>query len=488
MGGAVAGAGVLGDRYEVRESLGAGPLGEVHRAVDLRLGRDVAVKVVHGRLADQPGLREHLDRAVRAAAAVDHPGLAAVLDLDVAARPPWLVSALVRGRNLRQVLRDDGPLDPRTAAALTAELCAALAAAHAAGVVHGGLRPGNILLRDGGGVIVTDLGLDAVSGVASAQYLAPEQVLGEEGGVPADLYALGCCLHAMLTGRPPFTGAPRAVLAQHAEASPPAPSAARPGIPLALDRAVLRLLAKRPDDRHPTALAVRAALLAVAEERGGRFPSPASRPGSPTPTPGRSAALSGTGTIAAPNAPGPRATGSDPAPAASAGEDGARAAAARAGPADAARAPSRAAAMAGGKPPPTDDPPRRADPDGAAAEATSSPRRRLVRGADLAAGPPADPCGGRSGPGGGGEAGAPRGGGCGRAPLTRLGARGDRALGRRPARLATPHGGGAASARAAARGGGGAPAPRRVRDRSGCAPPPSGAQRSRSSRWSSWSP
>jgi len=443
MGGAVAGGGVLGDRYEVRGSLGAGPLGEVHRAVDLRLGRAVAVKVVHERLADQPGLREHLDRAVRAAAAVDHPALAAVLDLDVAARPPWLVSALVRGRSLRQVLRDDGPLDPRTAAALTAELCAALAAAHAAGVVHGGLRPGNILLRDGGGVVVTDLGLGAVSGVASAQYLAPEQVLGEEGGVAADLYALGCCLHAMLTGRPPFTGAPRAILAQHAEAPPPAPSAARPGIPLALDRVVLRLLAKRPEDRHPGALAVRTALLAVAEERNGRFPSPGSAAGrSPAPgtatgaphphpapspplpappaaTPGTTASRAATGQQAA---AGHHVAGAHPAPPRGQDRDGAAgpppggeglAAGTVARAAGSPHAPAVPPEEGGdgrgrgraGEPAATADlpPSGRADRGGGAVEVTSSPRRRLVRGADPAELPP----GRRTGAAGGGAPGAP---------------------------------------------------------------------------------
>ncbi|WP_240649524.1 serine/threonine-protein kinase [Streptomyces sp. Z26] len=214
---------LLAGRYRVREQLGRGGMGVVCRAVDEVLGREVAVKELRAfsdagpsELAD---LRRRMQREARAAARVRHPGVIAVHDIAEHEGRPVIVMELVHGPSLDDVLRDSGTLPPRRVAGIGAAVLDALAAAHRAGVLHRDVKPANILLEDGGRVVLTDFGIAAVedpgdgaatrltgSGelVGSLDYLAPERARGEQPGPASDLWSLGATLYAALEGASPF--------------------------------------------------------------------------------------------------------------------------------------------------------------------------------------------------------------------------------------------------------------------------------------------
>jgi tetratricopeptide (TPR) repeat protein len=206
--------------YELVAPLGAGGMGEVWRANDPRLRREVAVKFLAEALAADADAVARFEREARAAAGLSHPGILAVHDIGVHEGRPYLVTELLRGRSLREVLAG-GPLAPTQVARLGAEIARALAAAHRAGIVHRDLKPENLFLTEEGTVKILDFGLATVSSpeglsaaatfrtvsgavVGTLGYLAPEQLRGERLGPPADLFGLGCVLHECLTGAPAF--------------------------------------------------------------------------------------------------------------------------------------------------------------------------------------------------------------------------------------------------------------------------------------------
>jgi len=249
---------ILAGRYELGDLLGRGGMGEVWSALDLLIKRRVAVKLLRVGADDaESGL---FLREARTAGGVDHPGVVTVHDVgrDPADGSLYLVMEHVEGRDLARVLREDGPSAIPVAADRVAQVAAALAAAHDAGVVHRDLKPANLMLTPEGAVKVLDFGIarhvaatqQSTNIVGTLAYMPPERVRGTPGDALGDLYSLGCVLYELLTGRKPFdTGEPMALMYAHLRTTPEPPSRVRPDIPPALDALVLRMLAKKPADR-----------------------------------------------------------------------------------------------------------------------------------------------------------------------------------------------------------------------------------------------
>ncbi|BAJ29335.1 MULTISPECIES: protein kinase [Kitasatospora] len=266
----------LNGRYELGEILGVGGMATVYRGLDHQLGRPVAVKVLNGGLADDPRFAERFAREARSAALLSHPRIVTVFDSGVDQGSPYLVMELVHGATLGLVLAEQGALPVERAVGIAAAVLDALAAAHAQGLVHRDIKPGNVMITQDGGVKVVDFGI-ARAGSSSGQqltqtatvlgtaaYLSPEQATAAPVDGRADLYAVGCVLYEMLAGAPPFTAdTPVAVTFKHVTEYPVAVSAHRPDVPPALDAAILRLLAKHPAERPADAPSAAAELLAA---------------------------------------------------------------------------------------------------------------------------------------------------------------------------------------------------------------------------------
>jgi hypothetical protein len=267
----VGAARVLGGRYRLEERVAAGGMGTVFAATDDRLDRRVAVKVLRDELAHDARFVERFRREARAAAALSHPNVAAVFDFGDDSGTPYIVMELVPGRDLARLVREDGPLPPERARALGAQLCAALAHAHAAGLVHRDVKPANVIVDDTDRAKVTDFGIARAAGdssltqtgsvLGSAHYMAPEQASGAPATPAADVYSAGVVLYEMLTGSVPFTGeSPVAVAMRHVSDDVPAPSALNPRVPPDLDELVERATARDPLAR-PAAGELAAALV-----------------------------------------------------------------------------------------------------------------------------------------------------------------------------------------------------------------------------------
>jgi eukaryotic-like serine/threonine-protein kinase len=256
-----AGRKLLAGRYQLGRPLGAGALGQVVEAYDRTAGRPVAVRIAHPQLAADSDARAGFLRAAREATRLDHPNIVAVLDLGEDRGVPFLVMELVDGRTMREALRTSGVPPVERAVEITAQVCSALGAAHAQGLIHGGLTPGNVLGGRHSPLRVMDFGLAALvsaSAPEAVRYRSPEQVQSGQADDRSDLYALGCCLFELLTGEPPFDGpTPFAVMRRHIEERPRPPSALRPEVPAELDELVLRSLAKYPHERPQTAAELR---------------------------------------------------------------------------------------------------------------------------------------------------------------------------------------------------------------------------------------
>jgi len=259
----------LSGRYRLDEEIGRGGMGIVFRAWDVELERPVAVKVLSAQL-EVGEARDRLFREARAAAALSHPHVVAVHDVGEHQHMPYFVMELVEGPSLR----DRKPESLDETINLATQICDALTHAHDNGLVHRDLKPANVLLEDRSGtpsIKLVDLGLAVrergvritrQGGIAgTVTYMAPEQALGREVDGRTDLYALGVMLYEFTTGRLPFDGDnPLAVLSQHLHAPVVPPRTYRADLPEHLEAAILRLLAKDPDDRFATAAEVAAVL------------------------------------------------------------------------------------------------------------------------------------------------------------------------------------------------------------------------------------
>ena len=274
---------VLAGRYRLLSLLGQGGAGDVWRAQDLELDRLVAVKMLRRLDGDPVGAADRLRSEARAAAKLSHPNVVTTYDVGTTLDVVFLVMELVPGRDLAQLLRSDGLPSPDLVADIAVQAARALDAAHAAGIVHRDVKPGNLLLGPDGVLKITDFGISVAAGrsqvmttmggtpvlLGTAAYVAPEQVRGEPATAASDMYALGCVLYELLAGTPPFTGATLdEVLRQHLYAEPAPLWTVRPELAPGLAAAVMRLLAKDPAARPSSAAALLAVLNAAAAPAG----------------------------------------------------------------------------------------------------------------------------------------------------------------------------------------------------------------------------
>ncbi|MGO4603831.1 Stk1 family PASTA domain-containing Ser/Thr kinase [Terrabacter sp. 2YAF2] len=261
----------IAQRYLLGERIAVGGMGEVYLATDERLGRQVAVKVLSPAFAESPDFVERFRREALTAAALSHPNIAQVYDYGVDGASHFIVMEYAEGWDLAHLIREHGRLTPSDAVRIAEQVCAALAVAHRAGVVHRDVKPGNVIVRPDGTVKVTDFGIARALGQASitdtgtvmgtAAYIAPEQARGETTTPASDLYSLGILLFQMLTGAVPFEGdTPVAVAIRHLDEPVPLPSSRVADLPANLDEVVVRATAKAPADRYPDADAMAAAL------------------------------------------------------------------------------------------------------------------------------------------------------------------------------------------------------------------------------------
>lgn len=255
---------LVADRYRLDAAIGRGGMGEVWRATDEVLGRPVAVKLLLGDGSD-PSAAARFRLEAQTAARLGHPHVVAVFDFGSWDGRFFLVMELVEGDSLAQLLEAGHLLGAERAAVVAAQAAAGLAAAHQQGIVHRDIKPGNLMLDATGSVKIGDFGIarfvdDPAAGltmtgqiVGTSLYLAPERALGRTAGPASDVYALGCVLYQLLTGRPPFQGdSATALLYQHIDSAPVPPSHLGVDVPSAFEGYLLGLLAKQPEDR-PTA-------------------------------------------------------------------------------------------------------------------------------------------------------------------------------------------------------------------------------------------
>ncbi|HVS68784.1 MAG TPA: Stk1 family PASTA domain-containing Ser/Thr kinase [Mycobacteriales bacterium] len=268
---------LIAGRYEIGEVIGHGGMAEVHRGRDVRLGRDVAIKLLRRDLARDPTFQARFRREAQSAASLNSPSIVAVYDTGEGvvngAATPYIVMEYVEGRTLRDILAAEGRLLPRRALEITAAICAALEQAHAAGIVHRDIKPGNVMITPSGEVKVMDFGIaraltsstatmtQTAAVVGTAHYLSPEQARGEHVDARSDIYSTGCLLYELLTGAPPFTGESAVAVAyQHVREDPLPPSQVEPDVPASIDAIVLVAMAKNPVNRYASAAEMRADL------------------------------------------------------------------------------------------------------------------------------------------------------------------------------------------------------------------------------------
>jgi PAS domain S-box-containing protein len=279
---------ILDNRYRLAGVVGKGGMGVVYEAENLRIGRRCAVKLLHQGLVADPKMRMRLFREVQAASRVRHRNIVEIWDYGEHERAgSYLVMEFVDGKSLSHLIARQSPMSVRDVCRVGVQLCAALAATHAHGLVHRDLKPGNVILTPEGVAKVLDFGLvkpfrpEADDGFVSVttegvvfgtpQYLAPEQVLDLPADPRADVYSLGVILYEMLVGRLPFTGNTAIELVEGHQRKPvPLPSAVNPKVqlPAKAEVLLLRALSKEPADRHPSMHALMDDLYALARDQG----------------------------------------------------------------------------------------------------------------------------------------------------------------------------------------------------------------------------
>lgn len=283
--GRYAGQALAAGRYQLRDLLGEGGMASVYLAYDTVLDRQVAIKTLHTELGREQAFRERFRREAQAVAKLTHTNIVSVFDTGEdelnGMATPYIVMEYVEGRPLGSVLEQDireyGAMPADKALKITADVLAALEISHEMGLVHRDIKPGNVMSTKRGVVKVMDFGIARAmqSGVTSMtqtgmvvgtpQYLSPEQALGRAVDARSDLYSVGIMLFQLVTGRLPFDAdSPLAIAYAHVQEEPVAPSSVNRALPPAVDALVARALRKNPNERFPTAEAMRAECLRVA--------------------------------------------------------------------------------------------------------------------------------------------------------------------------------------------------------------------------------
>ncbi len=230
---------ILADRYRISSRIGDGGLATVYRATDLRLDRTVAVKILKPQWADDSEVLERFRREARTAAKLTHPNIVQVLDTGVEGDVHFLVMEYLPEHNLKQIITEYAPLPPRKVLQVAICCCQALAEIHRYGLVHGDVKPQNILFTSQGEPKLSDFGIATAVGLTgegptgmvmgTAHYISPEQAQGRAIGPQSDLYSLGCVIYETLTGQPPFSGETAVqIAAKHVRQQPPSPRALNP--------------------------------------------------------------------------------------------------------------------------------------------------------------------------------------------------------------------------------------------------------------------
>lgn len=256
-------------KYQIQEQIGRGGMGVVWKAFDPDLRRTVAIKVLGEHLAHSPTSRRRFQREARAAAAISHPHVLTIHSVEEDAGVPFLVMEYVRGQSLKEYVSDRGSLDPLEVIRLGGQIAQGLASAHAQGVIHRDVKPGNVMLDEGAtSARLTDFGLARVTFdnveltshdqcVGTLTYMSPESLRGERIDARSDLFSLGCVLYLMLSGHSPFQGRSQGETLHKVLAStPPRLTDLNPTTPPVLSEIVERLLQKNPDDRYQSAAEV----------------------------------------------------------------------------------------------------------------------------------------------------------------------------------------------------------------------------------------
>lgn len=334
---------MIDHRYRVRSRIARGGMATVYLATDVRLERRVAIKIMHGHLADDQAFRERFIQEARSAARLSHPNLVGVYDQGAEDDTAYIVMEYIPGITLRDLLQEHHALTPEQATDILRAVLAGLASAHRAGIVHRDLKPENVLLADDGRIKLGDFGLarattaNTATGAAllgTIAYLSPELVTRGAADSRSDIYALGIMLYEMLTGEQPYKGEqPMQIAYQHANDQVPAPSAAVAGIPPELDDLVAWSTARNPDDRPRDAREMLDHMAGDQQRATGQYRTAVLRPenataiipaGSATPTsadsgdattilePAQRSSAQQPGSRGGRNAPGPRRTGSQP--------------------------------------------------------------------------------------------------------------------------------------------------------------------------------
>ena len=250
-------------RYRIIERIGSGGMADVYCAEDTQLGRKVALKLLYRRFAEDAEFVERFRREASSAAGLQHPNVVQVFDRGAWDGTYYIAMEFLEGRNLKEVVREHGALDPALAVDLVIQILKAARFAHRRGIVHRDIKPHNVIVDDEGRAKVTDFGIaragasdmtETGSIMGTAQYLSPEQAQGHPVDARTDLYSIGIVLYELLTGTLPFDAESAVTIALKQVSEPPIPPTRRnPAVPPALDAVVLRALRKDPDERYPDA-------------------------------------------------------------------------------------------------------------------------------------------------------------------------------------------------------------------------------------------
>ena len=254
----------FGARYKIVEEIGCGGMGVVYKAIDSELGRVVALKMIRPELTSDPGIVERFKQELLLAREISHENVIRIHDLGEADGIKFISMKYIDGSSLKELICAAGRLNADRAVGIAGQVCLALNAAHKQGVIHRDLKPQNIMLDRAGNAVVMDFGIARAVGaedtiakgvvVGTPEYISPEQARGMPGDERSDIYALGCVMYEMLTGRGPFSAdSAQAMLDKHISEEPRPPSSLSPDLPAGTDEIVLTCLRKKPAERYASA-------------------------------------------------------------------------------------------------------------------------------------------------------------------------------------------------------------------------------------------